>query len=202
MRVHFLRSFAAVCSMSHCDASSIPLQGRPTCTRSCRKCNMRQVQFYAITYLDVLECHAGSQLRFTATRPEAAGCSESLHFVRLAISACLYNSSPRPTCTADSSAALTATAPVRSCACLAMFCTSATFTAAAFPSHSPPCHVQFTTRISSLAFPPHLSLYPLSLTCFPDSVVPFGTLTLSWIAFHSSVCPCGGDVGSVLFCTF
>jgi hypothetical protein len=121
----------------------------------------------------VLECHAGSQLRFTATRPEAAGCSESLHFVRLAISARLCTSSPRPTCTADSSAALTATAPVRSCACLAMFCTSATFTAAAFPSHSPPCHVLFTTRISSLAFLPHLSLYPLSLTCFPDSVVPF-----------------------------
>jgi hypothetical protein len=40
-------------------------------------------------------------------------CSES-HFVGLAISACLLPSSPRPTCTADSSAALTATAPVRS----------------------------------------------------------------------------------------
>jgi hypothetical protein len=41
-------------------------------------------------------------------------CSESLHFVGLAISACLLPSLPRPTCTADSSAALTATAPVRS----------------------------------------------------------------------------------------
>jgi hypothetical protein len=40
--------------------------------------------------------------------------SESLHFVGLAISACLLPSSPRPTCTADSSAALTATAPVPS----------------------------------------------------------------------------------------
>jgi hypothetical protein len=41
-------------------------------------------------------------------------CSESLHFVGLAISACLLPSLPRPTCTADSSAALTATAPVLS----------------------------------------------------------------------------------------
>jgi hypothetical protein len=40
-------------------------------------------------------------------------CSESLHFVGLAIS-CLLPSSPRPTCTADSSAALTARAPLRS----------------------------------------------------------------------------------------
>jgi hypothetical protein len=42
------------------------------------------------------------------------GCSKSQHFVGLAISACLLPSLPRPTCTADSSAALTATAPVRS----------------------------------------------------------------------------------------
>jgi hypothetical protein len=41
-------------------------------------------------------------------------CSESLHFVGLAISACLLPSLPRPTCKADSSAALRATAPVRS----------------------------------------------------------------------------------------
>jgi hypothetical protein len=46
-------------------------------------------------------------------------CSESLHFVGLAISACLFTSSPRPSCTGDSSsydssAALRATAPVRS----------------------------------------------------------------------------------------
>jgi hypothetical protein len=41
-------------------------------------------------------------------------CSESLHFVGLAISACLLPLLPCPTCTADSSAALTATAPVRS----------------------------------------------------------------------------------------
>jgi hypothetical protein len=40
-------------------------------------------------------------------------CSESLRFIGMAISACLLPSSPRPTCTADSSAALTATAPVR-----------------------------------------------------------------------------------------
>jgi hypothetical protein len=48
-----------------------------------------------------------------ATRSNA-GCSESLHFVGLAISACLLPSLPRPTCTADSSAALTATTSVRS----------------------------------------------------------------------------------------
>jgi hypothetical protein len=41
-------------------------------------------------------------------------CSASLHFVGLALSACLFASSPRPSCTADSSAALRATAPVRS----------------------------------------------------------------------------------------
>jgi hypothetical protein len=41
------------------------------------------------------------------------GCSESLHFVGLAILACLLPSSPRPSCTAYLSAApLTATAPV------------------------------------------------------------------------------------------
>jgi hypothetical protein len=40
--------------------------------------------------------------------------SESPHFVGLAISACLFTSSPRPSCTADLSAALGATAPVRS----------------------------------------------------------------------------------------
>jgi hypothetical protein len=43
------------------------------------------------------------------------GCSESLHFVGLATSACLFTSPPRPSCTADSSAALGATVPVRSC---------------------------------------------------------------------------------------
>jgi hypothetical protein len=43
-----------------------------------------------------------------------ACCSGSLHFVGLAISDCLLPSSPRPSCTADSSAALTATAPVPS----------------------------------------------------------------------------------------
>jgi hypothetical protein len=49
------------------------------------------------------------------TQPySSSACSESLHFVGLAISACLLPSLPLPTCTADSSAALTATAPVRS----------------------------------------------------------------------------------------
>jgi hypothetical protein len=51
---------------------------------------------------------------FARSRPNASTCSESLHFVGLAISACLFTSSPRPSCTADSSAALSATAPVRS----------------------------------------------------------------------------------------
>jgi hypothetical protein len=41
-------------------------------------------------------------------------CSEYLHFVGLAISNCLLPSSPRRSVTADSSAALRATAPVRS----------------------------------------------------------------------------------------
>jgi hypothetical protein len=43
-------------------------------------------------------------------------CSESLHFVGLAISACMFTLLPRPSssCTADSSAALRAIAPVQS----------------------------------------------------------------------------------------
>jgi hypothetical protein len=41
-------------------------------------------------------------------------CSESLHFVGLANSACQFTSLPRPSCTVDSSAALRATASVRS----------------------------------------------------------------------------------------
>jgi hypothetical protein len=48
-------------------------------------------------------------------RGAVAYCSESLHFVgSINIAACLFTSSPRPSCTADSSAALRATAPVRS----------------------------------------------------------------------------------------
>jgi hypothetical protein len=44
---------------------------------------------------------------------DAFECTESLPFLRLAISACLFFSSPHLRCTADSSAALTATAQVR-----------------------------------------------------------------------------------------
>jgi hypothetical protein len=55
---------------------------------------------------------------------------------------------------------------------LAMFCTSATFTATAFPSPSPPCHFLCTSHIPSLTFLPHLLLPPQIPICFPDCFVP------------------------------
>jgi hypothetical protein len=60
--------------------------------------------------------------------------------------------------------------------CLAMFCTSATFTATAFPSPSPPCHFLCTSHIPSLAFLPHLLLPTRISICFPDWVVPINVL--------------------------
>jgi hypothetical protein len=50
--------------------------------------------------------------------------------------------------------------PAASLRGLAMFCTSATFTATAFRSPSPPCHFLCTSHIPSLAYLPHLSLPP------------------------------------------
>jgi hypothetical protein len=82
-----------------------------------------------------------------------------LHLVGLAIPACLFPSSPRPSCTADSRADLRDTAVLPR-------------HAAAFPSPSPPCHFLCTFHISSLAFLPHLQLPPQIPKCFPDCVVP------------------------------
>jgi hypothetical protein len=62
----------------------------------------------------------------------------------------------------------------------------ANFTATAFPSHSPPCHLLCTSLISSLTFLPHLPLYPLIPICFPARVAHFSTyaaLKLSVSAF-------------------
>jgi hypothetical protein len=50
----------------------------------------------------------------STTEIVVVGHSECLHFVRLAISACLFTSLPHPSCMTDLSAALRATAPVRS----------------------------------------------------------------------------------------
>jgi hypothetical protein len=58
------------------------------------------------------------------------------------------------------------------CTCLAMFCTSATLDATAFPSPSPPCHFLCTSHISSLAFLSHPPLPPPIPKCFSDCVVP------------------------------
>jgi hypothetical protein len=55
-----------------------------------------------------------AQLTQDARMTQYTACSESLHFVGLAISACLFTWGPRLSCTADSSAALRATALVRS----------------------------------------------------------------------------------------
>jgi hypothetical protein len=109
--------------------------------------------------------------------------SESLHFIGLAISACLFTWSPRPSCPADSCAAQTASAILR--ACLAMFCTSATSTATAFPSPCPPCHVLCTSHIPSFPSLPHPPLPPQIPVCFSDCVVPI--LNLIHASFSS--CP-------------
>jgi hypothetical protein len=55
---------------------------------------------------------------------------------------------------------------------LAMFCTSATFTASAFPSPSPPCHVLCTSHIPSLAFLSHLPLPPRFSYAFLTALCP------------------------------
>jgi hypothetical protein len=132
--------------------------------------------------------------------------SESLHFVGLAISACLLPSLPRPTCTAHSSAALTATAPVRSlvhawpCSAplqpllplpfpaltlLVIFCAHLTF------HHSLSCPISY--------FPPG---FPYA---FLTGLCPFwhiSALTLALSTFHLSVCPARGTVGNVSFYSF
>jgi hypothetical protein len=51
--------------------------------------------------------------------------------------------------------------------CLAMFCTSVTFTAAAFPNYSPR-HFLCTSHISSLALLSNLPLYPQIPICCTD----------------------------------
>jgi hypothetical protein len=99
-------------------------------------------------------------------------------FRRLAISACLFASSPREAspevhgrfkCCPDShgTCAILST-------CLAMSCTSTTLTATAFPSHSTPCHFLCTSHISSFAFLPYLPLPPPKfLHAFPAALCPF-----------------------------
>jgi hypothetical protein len=86
-------------------------------------------------------------------------CSES-HFVGLAISACLLPSSPRPTCTADSSAALTATAPVRSLV-HAWPCSAPLLPLLPLPFPAPPLLVMFCAHLTfhhSLSCP--ISYFP------------------------------------------
>jgi hypothetical protein len=108
-----------------------------------------------------------------------ATCSESLHIVGLAISACQFTSSSSPSCTANSNAAQNHSTSAILSTCLAMFCTSATFTATAFPSLFPACHVLCTTHIPSLAFLTHLPLPPQIPMCFPDCIVPISAHLLS-----------------------
>jgi hypothetical protein len=95
--------------------------------------------------------------------PNAESTASGSNIRELAISTCLFTSSPRPTCTADSSAALTGTALVRSL--VHVWPCSATFTAPDLPSHSPPKQFLCTSHTSSLAFLPHLSLPPQILIC-------------------------------------
>jgi hypothetical protein len=103
-------------------------------------------------------------------------CSESLRFVGLAISASLLTSSPRPSCTADSSVAmqvadqLRATAPVRSLED-AWPCSAPQqpfkATAAACPSRSPPCQQRTSLSV-------HISHFIMGLSCpIPQSPPKF-----------------------------
>jgi hypothetical protein len=132
-------------------------------------------------------------------------CSKSLHFVGLAILACLFTSSPpelhgRFKCCPDSNS----TSAILSTR-LAKCCTSAIFTATAFPSHSPPFRFLCTSHISSLAFLPHLSFPPLIPICLPDYVVPISAHLLPWQRVWVSSTPpfaSGGTVGIASFCTF
>jgi hypothetical protein len=90
--------------------------------------------------------------------------------------------------------------------CLAMFCTSATFTATAFPSPSPPCHYLCTSHIPSLTFLPQYPHPPQIPICFPDCVLPISAhlpaLTRGLSALHLSACPVRGTVGKASFCSF
>jgi hypothetical protein len=101
-------------------------------------------------------------------------CSESIYFVGLAISACLLPSSPRPTCTADSSAALRATAPVRSLV-HAWPCSAPLQPLLPLPFPAPPVLVIFCAHLTfhhSLSGP---------ITHFPPTF-PY--------AFLTALCPC------------
>jgi hypothetical protein len=88
------------------------------------------------------------RVHFSCALQGLSGCGESLRLVGLAVSACLFTSSPSPSRTADSSAALRATAPVRS---LVYFwpCSAPLqpLLRAAFPSHSLPYHFLCTSLI-------------------------------------------------------
>jgi hypothetical protein len=89
--------------------------------------------------------------------------------VGLAISACLLLSSPRPTCTADSSAALTATAPVRSLV-HAWPCSAPLQPLLPLPFPAPPLLVIFCAHLSF-----HHSLY-CPISHFPPRF-PYAFLT-------------------------
>jgi hypothetical protein len=79
---------------------------------------------------------------------ECLVCSESLHSVGLAISACLLPSSPRPTCTADSSAALRTTAPVRSLVHASWPCSAPPRPLMPLPFPAPPLLVIFCAHLT------------------------------------------------------
>jgi hypothetical protein len=142
-------------------------------------------------------------------------CSESIHFVGLAISACLLPSSPRPTCTADSSAALRASAPVHSLV-HAWPCSAPLQPLLPLPFPAPPLLVIFCAHLTfhhSLScpishFPPRFPYAFLTSPVLRSArmrCAHFGTftaLTRGLSAFHFFVCPAGGTVGNASFCSF
>jgi hypothetical protein len=106
--------------------------------------------------------------------------SESLHFVGLAISACLLTSAPRPSCTANSSAALRATAPVRSLV-HAWPCSAPLQPLLPLPFPAPP-HVLCTSHIPSLS-------HSIALSCLISHFHPrFPCALLTAVCLFWHIC--------------
>jgi hypothetical protein len=122
----------------------------------------------------------------------------------LAISACLLPSSPRPTSTDDSSAALTATAPVRSLVHARRPCSAPLQPLLPLPFPAPPLLVIFCAHLTfhhSLSCP--IPYFPPGFPyAFLTALCTFSALTRGLSAFHLSVCPDGGTVGNASFCSF
>jgi hypothetical protein len=110
-----------------------------------------------------------------------------------------YLARPRPTCTADSSAALTATAPVRSLL-HAWPCSAPLQPLLPLPFPAPPlgifcAHLTFHHSLSC-----RISHFPHRFSnAFLTALCPFTALIRGLRTFHLSVCPEAGTVGNASF---